>query len=73
MRQIESILQRGLTKLNEVSRETNHQECVFSQCEWDQLKELADILGPFKVYTDMLQGDEVSIQEHVLLQMSSNL
>ena len=62
MRQIEGILERDLTKLNEVSRETNHQECVFSQCEWDQLKELSDILGPFKVYTDMLQGDEESIQ-----------
>ena len=60
-----------MTKLNEVSRETNHQECVFSQRDWDQ--ELADILGPLKVYTDMLQGDEVSIQEHVLLQMRSNL
>ena len=60
MRQIDSILDKGLTAINEVSRAVKHQECIFTQREWDQLQELSDILSPFKVYTDMLQGDTVS-------------
>ena len=60
LRQVESILSKGLSELNAVSRETKHNECIFTQKEWDQLIELADILAPIKIYTDMLQGDQVS-------------
>ena len=58
-RQINSVLDKGHAKLNSVSREAGHQECVFTHKEWEQLTELAEILLQFKVYTDLLQGDQV--------------
>ena len=59
LRQIQRILAKGLTELNAVCRDDNHHECVFTQKEWDQLNELSVILDPFRLYTDMLQGEEV--------------
>lgn len=59
LRQVQSILSKGLPELNAVSRQAKHNECIFTQKEWDQLVELEEILCPFKVYTDMLQGDQV--------------
>lgn len=62
LRQVKSILDKGLVQLNSVCREVGHNECVFTQKEWDQLTELSEILHPFKVYTDLLQGEEVQIK-----------
>lgn len=59
LRQIDSILAKGLTELNDVSKAADQQNVVFSQREFDQLQEMSRILGPFKYYTDQLQGDEV--------------
>ena len=61
LRQVQSILDKGLTEINEVSRDDGHNECVFTHKEWEQLTELTEILHPFKVYTDLLQGEEVYI------------
>ena len=62
LRQIQSILDKGLADLNTICRDVGHNECVFTQKEWDQLTELVEILQPFKVYTDILQGEEVLIK-----------
>lgn len=56
---MQSIISKGLGELNAVSREAKRNECILIQKEWDQLLELAEVLGPFKVYTDILQGDQV--------------
>ena len=60
LHQVKGILSKGMTELNSVSREADHSELVFSQKEWEQLTELDVVLTPFKEYTDILQGDEVS-------------
>ena len=66
LHQVKGILRKGMTELNGVSREADHSELVFSQKEWEQLTELDVVLTPFKEYTDILQGNEVSTPGGVL-------
>ena len=63
MTQILSIQKRGFTELNTVSRATENPRLVFSAKEWEQLKELCKVLEPFQIYTDILQGEEVSAKD----------
>lgn len=63
LRQIQSIQKRGFTDLNTVSRATDNPQLLFSAKEWEQLKELCEVLEPFQIYTDILQGEEVSAKD----------
>lgn len=65
LRQIQSILKRGFVQLNNVSRATDNKNLVFSAKEWEQLNELVEVLEPFKVYTDLLQGEEVRMRSNI--------
>ena len=61
LHQIQSVIKKGLVELNAVCRDDGQSKLVFTQKEWDQLAELCEILTPFKEYTDILQGEEVTI------------
>ena len=58
LRQVISILEKGMAPLISVSRDADRHEYIFSTKEWDQLTRLHKILEPFKVETDNLQGDK---------------
>lgn len=60
-RQVQSVLKRGFTELNSVARTTKNMALLFSTRDWEQLIELCEILDPFAEYTDLLQGEEVSV------------
>lgn len=61
LRQINSVVDKGMNELNSVTRADNRRECIFSCGEWSQLRELIDVLEPFRAMTDQLQGDKVRI------------
>ena len=52
-----SIQKRGFTDLIMVSRATENPQLVFSAKEWEQLKELCEVLEPFQIHTEILQGE----------------
>ena len=52
--------QKPMADLNAISVSENQNECVFSNREWAQLTDLAQLLEPFREATDLLQGDHVS-------------
>lgn len=58
---MQSILDKGFTEINAVSRDDGRRDCIFTQKEWDQMQEMSDILEPFKIETDNLQGEKVVI------------
>ena len=60
---VPSIQKRGFKDLIMVSRATENPQLVFSAKEWEQLKELCEVLEPFQIYTDILRGDEVSAKD----------
>lgn len=58
-RQIEAVSNKDMKKLNELSEQQGHQECVFTHRDWQQLTELRDILRPFYLATNLTQGEKV--------------
>lgn len=59
LRQINAVLSKGMVELNTISADEKRNELVFSSKQWAQLKELSELLEPFKVSTDELQADQV--------------
>lgn len=52
--------QKPMADLNAISVSENQNECVFSNREWTQLTDLAQLLQPLQEATDLLQGEHVS-------------
>ena len=42
-----------------MSRDNGRRDCIFTQKEYDQMQEMSDILEPFKIETENLQGEKV--------------
>lgn len=59
VRQVNAVISKGMAEMNAVSRADNRDTCIFSAIEWEQLTDISNILEPFRVITDSLQGDKV--------------
>lgn len=61
LRQVQALVTKSLADINKVCRASGHPECVFLNKDFDMLKELCNLLEPFRALTDQLQGDKVII------------
>ena len=59
LRQLKAVLICDHLKLSAVLEEAGHREMVFTQREWNQIKELVDVLQPFGEATDLTQGEKM--------------
>lgn len=66
LRQIKAVLSFSHQDLSQVVQNTGHSQLVFSVREWNQMKELYDVLKPFSEATDLTQGEKIVTVSSVL-------
>ena len=59
LRQVKAVLQCDHLKLGHVLEKAGHKHLLFTLREWNQLKELLEILKPFGEATELTQGETV--------------
>ncbi|XP_073474304.1 zinc finger BED domain-containing protein 4-like [Aquarana catesbeiana] len=59
LRQLKSVVSCDQLKLTRMLEDGGHKETVFTAREWNQIKELVDVLQPFGEATDLSQGEKL--------------
>lgn len=59
LRQLKAVLNCDHQKLSNVLEVGGHREAVFTAREWNQIRELVDVLQPFGEATDLTQGEKI--------------
>lgn len=58
LRQVQALIECDDPKICGVLEKSGHKELLFTSREWNQLKEVVDILKPFAEATDLTQGEK---------------
>ncbi len=58
LRQLKSVLNCDHLKLCKILEDGGHKETVFTAREWNQIKEIVDVLEPFGEATELTQGEK---------------